>query len=91
MGCEFTKQKYEEYRAGVGEKLDGLYSSSTQGNFNVLVDYTNSNQLRELVKTIGKAKFTYHEMEILLGGYQVIPPSATTCKITHEKGNPRTF
>ena len=30
-------------------------------------------------------------MEILLGGNQVIPPSATTCKITHETGNPRTF
>jgi len=44
-----------------------------------------------LVEQVASNKFKLEEFEILLGGNQVIPPSATTCKITKQKGNPRTF
>lgn len=38
-----------------------------------------------------KYKFAFFELEILLVGYQVIPPSATICKITKVKGYPSAF
>jgi phage/plasmid-associated DNA primase len=58
---------------------------------NVLVDYTNSPQIKEFVKQIASNKFQRFDLEVLLGGNQVIPPSATKCKKTLQIGQPRAF
>ena len=91
VGCPETQAKLEEYFKGVGDKLDGMYESSTEGNHNVLVDYSNCETIKDMVKQINSNKFCHHELEILLGGNQVIPPSATTSKITGELGNQRKY
>jgi phage/plasmid-associated DNA primase len=91
VGCNETKIKLDEFMNGVGNKLDGMFESSTEGNHNVLVDYSNSPTIKQMVKEIASNKFNCHELEILLGGNQVIPPSATTSKITGELGNPRKY
>ena len=93
MGCPKTKVYLEEYLTNV-DKQDGMYSSSTEGNMNVLVDYTNSPILRELVERFNgekTEKITIHNLEILFTTNQVIPPTQTTCKITGELGQPRKF
>jgi len=93
MGCQYTKDKLSQYlEFGVS---DGLFSSSTAGNMNVLVDYTNCPTLIELVESqkLSKFKQTKTDLEILLGSghQQVIPPSQTTCKITGTLGDARKF
>ena len=90
MGCEITKQKLKEYLENI-DCENGLYTSSTDGNMNVLIDYTNSKVLNDIINQISSNKTTFHELEILLGGNQVIPPSATISKKTLKTGNPRTF
>ena len=90
IGCPDTQQELDNYRANT-DKLDGMFSSSTQGNYNVLIDYTNSPTIKALVKNINSNKFCKKELEILLGGNQVIPPTATTSKITNTLGNARAF
>ena len=90
VGCEETKKKLQEYEDGV-DNLDGMFSSSTKGNKNVLVDYTKSPKIIEYVKELNSNKFTFHELEILVGGNQVIPPSQTICKISQKLGSPRKF
>ena len=88
--CENTKKILTEYLENCSSTA-GMYSSSTDGNINVLIDYTNSPSIQEFVKQIGQLKFTKHGLEILLGGNQVIPPSQTDCKKSKTLGNPRTF
>jgi len=89
LGCSHTKQKLDEWNQfGC---VDGMYSSSTDGNFNVLIDYTNCPILIEKVRNYEKTKFNFHELEVLLRGNQVIPPSATVSKFTNQIGNPRQF
>lgn len=93
IGCQYTKDKLQEYlKFGIN---DGLFSSSTEGNMNVLIDYTNCPTLIELVDTqkLSKFKQSGTDLEILLGSghQQVIPPSQTKCKISGELGNARTF
>ena len=90
LGCPETLAKLEEYRSGI-DRVDGMYSSSTAGNFNVLVDYTECPEVASLVKQFDGNKFTYHHLEIILRGNQVIPPTATMCKMTSAIGEPRTF
>ena len=68
-----------------------MFVSSTQGNFNVLVDYSVSNQIKEWVANLGKAKFAIHELEILVAKNQIIPPTATNSKITGTLGPAREF
>jgi hypothetical protein len=46
VGCEYTENKLREFLENIDVE-DGLFSSSTQGNYNVLVDYTNSFILRD--------------------------------------------
>ena len=58
---------------------------------NLLVDYTDSPQICDFVTKIGSNKFHFHELEILLGGNQVVPPSSTTSKITKALGPARQF
>jgi hypothetical protein len=90
MGCEITKEKLNEYLKNI-DCEDGLYTSSTHGNMNVLIDYTNSKVLNDIINQISSNKTNFHELEILLGGNQVIPPSATISKKTLKTGNSRTF
>lgn len=74
---------------------NGLYSSSTEGNMNVLVDYTNSPTIKALIEKHCPTgcKFTVGKMEIILKRNQIIPPTQTPCKRTKKTqlGNPRTF
>ena len=85
VGCNETKLKYDEY-IKIKDRDDGLFSSSTSGNYNLLIDYTDCPLIIEYVIKINSAKFKFYELEILLGissaSYQVIPPTRTTCKIT---------
>jgi phage/plasmid-associated DNA primase len=89
-GCSYTQEKLAEYRDRI-DRYDGFYSSSTEGNMNVLVDYTDSESLRETISKITKDKLSKGGMEILLKTFQVCPPTATKCKITEKMGNPRQF
>ena len=85
VGCPHTANKLADYRAGI-DRLDGMYSSSTAGNFNVLVDYTDC---PDIVAACNK--FNVHHLEIIMRGNQVIPPTQTTCKMTGKLGAPRAF
>jgi phage/plasmid-associated DNA primase len=90
MGCPYTEEKLDEYLKNIN-RMDGMYSSSTAGNMNVLIDYTDCSVINDLVKKINSNKTNYHHLEILFSCNQVIPPSATTCKKTLRVDNPRTF
>lgn len=91
VGCDYTKQKLAEY-ASIVDKHDGWYYSSTVGNENVLIDYTNTPEIIRLVEATG-SKMVINSMEVLLGNghQQVIPPAATTCKINEQVVQARTF
>jgi len=86
VGCPITKGKLDEYLQ-ICETKNGMFLSSTEGNRNVLIDYTDCPDLHHH----SMSKFKYHELEILLKGNQVIPPSATMCKIALQLGKPREF
>jgi hypothetical protein len=90
IGCSHTQEKLDEYLNGI-DRFDGMFTSSTQGNMNVLVDYTNVPEIYALVQILNMNKTTFHELEILMGGNQVIPPSQTNCKITGVLGTARCF
>ncbi len=81
IGCPETQKYLDEYLNNF-DREDGLFDSSTDGNVNVLIDYTHSPQIQKLVKELNSNKFNLFDFEILLGGNQVIPPSATICKKT---------
>lgn len=88
--CEITLAKLNEYMEGCLNN-NGMYSSSTEGNMNVLVDYTYRQDIIDMVAKLGSNKFQHSGLEILLGGNQVIPPSQTKCKRNGVLGKPRTF
>ena len=90
IGCPETAGLWEQYKTGV-DREDGIYSSSTEGNWNVLLDYSECEDIIGLISKIGIAKIGKHHLEILLAKNQVIPPTATTCKRTGKLGKPRTF
>jgi hypothetical protein len=90
MGCEYTQNKLAEY-VSIVDKHDGWYVSSTIGNENVLVDYTNT---PEIIKRMeGNSKMAIEGMEILMGNkhQQVVPPAATICKISKKVVQARRF
>ena len=89
-GCPETQKLLDEYLNNI-DRYDGMFSSSTEGNKNVLVDYSVSNQIQEWVANLGKAKFAVFELEILVAKNQIIPPSATTSKKTGNLGPAREF
>jgi hypothetical protein len=91
--CELTKNRLNNFFMSRELECanDGVYTSSTQGNVNVLFDYTDCPTIKKYVEQIGSAKFTWFGLEILLKGNQVIPPTQTNCKRTKTLGNPRTF
>ena len=97
--CEKTKQFLKEYKRlsgyddGVG---DGMFHSSTSGNMNVLIDYTDCEELVAKIDQYtagGKDNFQINVecLQILLAGNQVIPPTLTTNKITGNKDKRRAF
>lgn len=90
IGCSDTLKLWEQFRDGV-ERQDGMFSSSTEGNWNVLIDYSDCDDITVLIAKISIAKIGKHHLEILLAKNQVIPPTATICKRTGNLGNPRTF
>jgi len=91
MGCSYTKRKLDEY-ANIVDKHDGWYCSSTKGNANVLIDYTNVPEIISKVEQVG-SKIKIGELEVLMGNkhQQVIPPSITTCKIQQKACQARAF
>ena len=90
LGCPDTQKLLDKYIANIDRK-DGMFSSSTEGNMNVLVDYSVSSQIKEWVVSLGKAKFSRYELEILVAKNQVIPPTATNSKKTGTIGPSRAF
>jgi hypothetical protein len=91
VGCKKTKEFFEEYKKRVGSE-DGMYTSSTKGNMNVLIDYTKSKRIIDHIEALnGSFKTVRENLEILLQGNQVIPPSTTKCKISGQFDNTRQF
>jgi len=90
MGCSDTTKMLTDL-LNFNSNLAGLYTSSTSGNMNVIIEYSQCQQMCELVDRLSTNKFQCNSLEILLGGNQVIPPSATKCKITGTIGKPRAF
>lgn len=91
VGCEYTKEKFDEY-IKIKDRDDGLYSSSTEGNYNVLIDITQCNEILEIIKNLNTTGFSYKSLEIFIkGSNQVIPPSKTISKITGKPEKNRSF
>lgn len=82
LGCKFTQEKFNEYNE-IKDKDDGLYKSSTEGNYNVLIDVSQCNEILEIIKNINSTGFSEKSLEIFIkGSNQVIPPTKTISKIT---------
>jgi hypothetical protein len=90
-GIDEHTNNLKQYYLEMCKNENGIYTSSTEGNINVLVDYTNSSTIKNYVNKLNSTKFKKYELEILVRGNQVIPPSKTTCKKTNKLGNPRKF
>lgn len=88
--CEKTQTLLTEYLTNC-KSDNGMYTSSTKGNMNVLVDYSNSDILKTLFAKIGANEFHKDGLEILIKGNQVIPPTQTKCKRTQKLGDARKF
>jgi hypothetical protein len=82
--CQYTTAKWVSYLENI-DRRDGMYSSSTQGNYNVLINMKNSSLLPLCTGTT----FADHHLEVLINKNQVIPPSRTLCKVTGKLGAPR--
>ena len=57
--CPNTEKLLNDYLSHCANK-NGMYSSSTEGNMNVLVDYTENEPLKKYVREFGSAKFKKH-------------------------------
>jgi hypothetical protein len=92
IDCEETKKLLEEYKT-ISKNNDGFFKSSTKGNYNLLIDYTEATELEKILNSYNKNKFVKSGcgLEILFKGLQVIPPTITKCKRTGLKENQRTF
>ncbi len=78
--CQNTKALLDEYQQKVNS-TDGMFSSSTSGNYNILVDITNSERLLEAIEYCPAVWSAFgYGLEILIHKIQVIPPTATKCK-----------
>lgn len=87
QGCPETLALLEDLRSRIGN--DGQFTSSTEGNVNILVDISASPAICDLVNSLGKSRHTVHHLEFLVGGYQAIPPTRTKSKISGDLGPPR--
>ena len=85
--------KLDEYNANINRQ-DGMFSSSTSNNFNVLVDITDLPDYMEKVLAYSTKGWKWGGgLEVLVKqtAHQVIPPTATTNKKTEVMGQPRKF
>ena len=82
-----TQELYDRYEElDTGNKL-GFYKSSTCGNYGVIVDITNNEELLEKIEEISAIKankIQVEHLEILYNSNAVLPPSKTSCK-EHQK------
>jgi len=94
VGCDTTKGYWEEWNQVKSDEW-GLYNGGTEGNFNMLVDYTASERIQakvEQMKLMKDNKLAHGGMEVFYGEVnQVIPPSATIDKTTGKVGKARQF
>ena len=92
VGCDYTKEKLQKYNE-IKTSDDGMFKGGTEGNFNLLFDFTDIPELVERFENQTKKKIELHSLEIYYsnGTHQVIPPSATLSKITNEIGASREF
>jgi len=96
--CEETVDLLNTYFSlGDGKTRHGMFTSSTKGNYNVLVDYSNCPKLHKTLLDLKTSKIskTGCGLELLIGGvkgcHQVIPPTMTKCKISNEFVRERKF
>lgn len=87
-----TIDLFNKYYEIAGDR-EGMFSSSTEGNFNVLIDYTNTTLLKEMIlkQTLNKIVQKDFGLELLIGGNQVIPPTMTKCKMNDKYIQGRSF
>ena len=105
IGLDFdciTKNKkgiYEDCKKTIGLKEtykndidcdDGMYQSSTEGNMNVLVDITNSEDLQEAIQVLpNRWSSPDANLELLTGCIMVLPPSTSINKKSGKIGEKR--
>ena len=91
--CDKTIELLEKYNVCVDSCCHGMFESSTEGNCNILIDYTNTIILKEMILKETKNKIVRNDvgLELLIGGNQVIPPSITKCKMTDTFNKKRSF
>jgi hypothetical protein len=53
IGCQETINKLKNYSDNI-DREDGMFSSSTEGNMNVLIDYTNSTTIMSLIEKLNE-------------------------------------
>jgi len=94
-----TKTACDEYLERIDRK-DGMYSSSTFGNYNVLVDVTDVPEILEMCESYPKNHWDSDHIQFLVQqtAQQVIPPTRTGNKRTYDEehktmvpGKPRKF
>jgi len=90
--CQETIDLLDKYYSMVGDDI-GVFRSSTTGNKNILIDYSNTTTLKETILNVSKNKIVKKKcgLELLIGGNQVMPPTMTKCKKTKKFVTPRTF
>jgi hypothetical protein len=80
-----TEQLYKEFLE-LNHSKDGAFSGGTTGNKNILIDYTDSERFCKVIEGIGgkgsKCQLAGFEIFVGKNNQQVIPPTATECKIT---------
>jgi len=93
VNCDKTIELLEKYNVCVDSCCHGMFESSTEGNCNILIDYTNTIILKEMILKETKNKIVRNDvgLELLIGGNQVIPPSITKCKMTDTFNKKRSF
>ncbi len=91
--CDKTIELLEKYNVCADSCCHGMFESSTEGNCNILIDYTNTIILKEMILKETKNKIVRSDvgLELLIGGNQVIPPSITKCKMTDTFNKKRSF
>jgi hypothetical protein len=89
-----TLEMYNRFESLDSNNKIGFYESSTCGNYGVLLDITNINDLRmkiDEVSRINKHKIDVDNLEILYNSNMVLPPSKTSCKEHKTKHRERKF
>ena len=90
IGCAYTAKKLQEYFDGI-DRFDGLFSSSTEGNHNVVVDYTDIPQMVNFEANHYKKRDHIKNLELFFATNQVVPPTRTINKFTEKLGQTRAF